>query len=92
MTLQDFKNDLEQALLSKVRFELLEFHYLGYKHGHGYIAYRIKGYVYVFVYDGREDRLILRKSNSHSVYPSETMEEVFAQNGLSVASILTILQ
>ena len=84
MNLQDFKAELEQALISKMRFELLEFHYLGYSYGHGYIAYRIKGFVYVFVYDGRENLLIVQKSHSHSVYPSETMEKIYEQKGLSI--------
>ena len=53
MNLQEFKDDFEKKLKGNITFELLEFIYQPYLFGSGIIAFRVKGYNYKIIYDGR---------------------------------------
>ncbi len=82
MTLQEFKYDFENKLKDKIVFDLHEFHYLPYAFGHGILAYRINGYNYKFIYDGRDNTLTCERSNRHEKYANSKWDKQFEQIGL----------
>lgn len=67
MNFLKFKSDLEPNLPNE--FELLEFSYLPYSFGSGTLAYKIKGACVLFVYDGKEDMLEIKRSKECQKYP-----------------------
>jgi hypothetical protein len=89
MDFQNFKNQLEQRLT--VPFELLEFNYSPYLFGSGFLAYRINGHNFKFVYDGRDNNLNIYRSNHHEKYTESTWLGVFEQRGLDVDNFLNLL-
>jgi len=68
MNFEDFRKDIENKLNLIAEFELQEFHYEPHSFGNGIIAYRIKGLIHKFVFDGRESELIWLVSKSHQKY------------------------
>ncbi len=68
MNFENFRADLESNLNSNAEFELIEFHYLHYCFGNGVLAYRIKGRIHKFVYDGRDNILTWLISKEHQKY------------------------
>ncbi len=66
---QQFKDTIEMRLLfAKVDFELQEFHYQPYAFGNGLLVYKLKGFIYKLEFDGKENLLIISKSNFHEKY------------------------
>jgi len=82
MDFQQFKNDIESKLKGETAFELQEFRYLPYAFGHGILVYRIKGYIFRFTYDGRDNLLTCERSNSHEKYPHCNWTVLFENSGL----------
>lgn len=68
MNFQTFKDTLEENLKDKISFELLEFQYMPYSFGSGLLAYRINGYNYRLLYDGKENELTCEQSKAHDKY------------------------
>lgn len=88
MNFQEFKNELEDKLKGKISFELLEFIYQPYVFGSGIIAYRIKGYNYMIIYDGRDNKLQIKRSKPHTEYArGREWLEILAVDGLNVEII-----
>jgi hypothetical protein len=84
MNLQEFKYDFENKLKDKIHFDLQEFHYLPYAFGHGILAYRINGYNYKFIYDGRDrdNTLLCERSSRHEKYANSNWYKQFEQIGM----------
>ncbi|MEO6849333.1 MAG: hypothetical protein ABI203_10965 [Mucilaginibacter sp.] len=84
MDFQQFKIDIEGKLKDKVDFDLQEFRYLPYAFGNGLLAYRIKGYIFRFTHDGRDNLLTCERSNSHEKYPHCNWTILFENSGLAL--------
>ena len=68
MNFEDFRKDIENKLNQIVEFELQEFHFEPQSFGNGILAYRIKGRIHKFIFDGRESELTWLISESHQKY------------------------
>ena len=61
-----------------------EYHYVPHSFGSGILAYRIKGLIHKFIYDGREDQLTWLVSMKHEKYYEAKLKELKQIKGLSV--------
>lgn len=52
-----FRKDIESKIALITEFELQEFHNEPHSFGNRILAYRIKGQIHKFVFDGRENEL-----------------------------------
>lgn len=84
MNFENFRADLESKLNSIAEFELIEFHYLHYCFGNGILAYRIKGRIHKFVYDGRDNFLTWLISKEHQKYSDAKLTEYSKFSGLLI--------
>ena len=84
MNFENFRADLETKLYSIVEFELIEFHYLNYCFGNGILAFRIKGRIHKFIYDGRDNILTWLISKEHQKYSSVKLTEYCKFSGLII--------
>jgi len=84
MNFEDFRSDLETKLKLIVEFELIEFHYLQYCFGNGTLAYRIKGRIHKFIFDGRDNSLTWLISKNHQKYSDVKLTEYCRFSGLII--------
>ena len=84
MNFEDFRAEIETKLNSIVEFELKEFHYLHYCFGNGILAYRIKGRIHKFIFDGRDNILTWLISKDHQKYSDVKLTEYFRFSGLNI--------
>ena len=84
MNFENFRIDLETKLNSIAEFELMEFHYLHYCFGSGILAYRIKGRIHKFVYDGQYNILTWLISKENQKYSDAKFTEYFKFSGLII--------
>jgi len=82
LTFDHFKSHLETQLSNTTTFELLEFHYLPYAFGSGLLAYRIKGQLHKFIYDGKDNQLSWFTSTQTSAYETANFELLQTFKGL----------
>ena len=91
MNFQTFKDLLEEHF--SVEFEMLEYHYSPYAFGSGYVAYHIKGYNYMIIYDGRDKVTTVKRSNKHENYKDANWTVIsFEQQGLDVETALRAME
>jgi hypothetical protein len=88
MTLPEFKDILETTLKARTTFELLEYHYQWYCFGSGLIAYRINGFNFRLIFDGKEKELTVERSGPHEKYNGKPGKKIFSQWTLDVDSIV----
>jgi hypothetical protein len=81
MDFQQFKNYIEAIFKDKVAFELVEFRFLPYSFGNGTLVLRVHGFVFRFIYDGRDNILICERSNKHEKYPRCIWDTLFQNLG-----------
>ncbi|PQB04339.1 hypothetical protein [Aureitalea marina] len=86
MTFEDFRNDIEAKLNSIADFELQEYHYEPYSFGNGILAYRIKGQIHKFIFDGRENEMTWFSSKPHQKYFGADFKMLMRNNGLELTS------
>ena len=84
MDFEQFKNDLESNLNSFTEFELQEFHFEPYSFGNGILAYRIKGLIHKFIFDGRENELTWYVSKLNEKYFGANFTELRSYDGLII--------
>jgi hypothetical protein len=87
MDILEFKEDIERRIGVYSQFELQEVNYRAYCFGNGVLAYRIRGYCFQFIYDGKEDQLIILQSNRHEKYPRCHWTQILKKDGLSFDDI-----
>lgn len=86
MNFEDFRKDIESKLNQIAEFELQEFHFEPHSFGNGILAYRIKGRIHKFVFDGRENELIWLISKSHQKYFGTKLKEFKKIDGLEIST------
>jgi hypothetical protein len=86
MNFENFRKDIESKLNKIAEFELQEFHFEPHSFGNGIIAYRIKGRIHKFIFDGRESELTWLISKSHQKYFGADLTEFKKLDGLEISS------
>jgi hypothetical protein len=77
MNFLELKEQFENKLKDKFKFELLELHYVPYAFGSGLIAYRITGRNVKAIYDGKENQVQLLVSSNHDKYANASWTSIF---------------
>jgi Txe/YoeB family toxin of Txe-Axe toxin-antitoxin module len=85
MNFEDFRKEIELRLISKIKFELIEYSFLPYSFGSGILAYRINGQNHKFVFDGKDNELTWLKSKSHEKYNENEFTEYGKFEGLKIS-------
>lgn len=91
MSLPEFKEIFENKLKTRTGFELLEYHYLWYSFGSGLLAYRINGFNYRLIFDGKEKELTVERSDAHEKYYGKPGKKIFSQWTLDVDGIVDVI-
>ena len=91
MNFPEFKDILETKFKALTSFELLEYQYQPYSFGNGLVAYRINGYNYRLIFDGKETELIVERSNPHEKYNGRPYQKIFSQWTLDVDTVVSAL-
>ena len=86
MNFEGFRKDIESKLIQIAEFELQEFHFEPYSFGNGVLAYRIKGRIHKFVFDGRENELTWLISDYHQKYFGANLTELKKLDGLEISA------
>ena len=86
MNFEDFRKDIENKLNQIAEFELQEFHFEPHSFGSGVLAYRIKGRIHKFIFDGRESELTWLISKSHQKLFRTNLKEFKIIDGLEISS------
>jgi hypothetical protein len=81
---EQFKSDIEGKLKEQATFNLEEFTYLPRAFGHGVLAYRVKGYIVRFTYNGRDNLLTCERSHNHEIYPHCRWNVLFESSELVI--------
>ncbi|WP_417364485.1 hypothetical protein [Galbibacter sp.] len=86
MNFEGFRKDIESKLNHIAEFELQEFHFEPHSFGNGILAYRIKGRIHKFVFDGRENELTWFSSKPHQKYFGADFKILMRIDGLELNS------
>ena len=88
MTFENFKADIEIKLANLTKFELVEFHYLPYCFGNGFLVYRIGGQFHKLTFNGRENELNWDISSKNERYDNAKFVLLETVQGLIISNEL----
>jgi len=77
MNFLEIKEQFENRLKDKFKFELLEFNYSPYSFGSGLTAYRIAGRNVKVIYDGKDNQIQFLVSSNHENYVNALWTTIF---------------